>query len=226
MDRDAIRKLPFSRRSYESPGYILREGEPARKHCSFVISGLAFRQKLTAEGARQIVSIHIAGDFLDLQHLFLNYADHSVQALTRLECAEIARDALQDLVLQHPVVGRALWTDALVDASIFREWIANIGRRNARARIAHLLCEFAVRLQAAKLGTPEGFMSPMSQEWISDAVSLTSVHVNRVLMALQAEGLIHRSRRWIEVRDWDGLVEAGDFNPAYLHLDQVHPAAV
>jgi hypothetical protein len=55
---------------------------------------------------------------------------------------------------------------------------------------------------------------------------LTSVHVNRVLKGLQADGLIHRSRRWIEVRDWDGLIEVGDFNPAYLHLDQVHPAAM
>ena len=45
-----------------------------------------------------------------------------------------------------------MWIDTLVDASIFGEWIANVGRRDARTRIAHLLCEFAPRLKVAGLG--------------------------------------------------------------------------
>jgi CRP-like cAMP-binding protein len=224
-DCDAIRKLPFVRRSYEAPGYVLREGEPARKHCSFIISGLAFRQKLTAEGARQIVSIHMAGDFLDLQHLFLNYADHSVQALTRLECAEIQRDALQDLVLQHPAIGRAMWTDALVDASIFREWVLNVGRRDARTRVAHLLCEFALRMEAAGLTQDHGYELPMTQEQIGDAVGLTPVHVNRTLRALAADGLIRRDRRHISFANWEAIRAAADFSALYLHLEQQAPPA-
>src|SRR5882724_4044146 len=67
-DRDAILALPFVSRTYEAPAYLVREGEPPRSHCSFVIEGLAYRQKLTAQGARQIVSLHLQGDFLDLQH--------------------------------------------------------------------------------------------------------------------------------------------------------------
>ncbi len=151
-DRAAILALPYVRRTYERPGYILREGEPARRHCTFVLSGLAFRQKLAATGARQIVSIHMTGDFLDLQHLFLDQADHSVQALSRMDTAEIGRAALQDIVLRRPAVARALWIDTLVEASIFREWILNVGRRDARVRIAHLLCEVWVRMEAARAG--------------------------------------------------------------------------
>ena len=224
-DCDAIRGLPFVRRGYEAPAYVLREGEPARKHCSFIISGLAFRQKLTAEGARQIVSIHMAGDFLDLQHLFLNLADHSVQALTRLECAEIGRDALQDLVLRRPAVGRAFWTDALVDASIFREWVLNVGRRDAKTRVAHLLCEFALRMQAAGLARGQGYELPMTQEQIGDAVGLTPVHVNRTLRALAADGLIKRERRHISFDNWEAIRAAADFSALYLHLDQQAPVA-
>lgn len=224
-DCDAVRGLPFVRRGYEAPAYVLREGEPARKACSFIISGLAFRQKLTAEGARQIVSLHMAGDFLDLQHLFLNYADHSVQALTRIECAEIEREALQQVTLRHPSIGRAMWTDALVDASIFREWVLNVGRRDARTRVAHLLCEFALRMEAAGLTQDHGYELPMTQEQIGDAVGLTPVHVNRTLRALAADGLIRRERRHISFDNWEAIREAADFSALYLHLDQQAPVA-
>ena len=224
-DCDAIHALPLVRRSYEAPAYVLREGEPARKSCSFIISGLSFRQKLTAEGARQIVSIHMAGDFLDLEHLFLNRADHSVQALTRMECAEIEREALQQLALRYPSIGRALWTDALVDASIFREWVLNVGRRDARTRVAHLLCEFAMRMEAAGIAQHHGYELPMTQEQLGDAVGLTPVHVNRTLRALAADGLIRRERRHITFDNWEAIRAAADFSALYLHLDQQTPVA-
>ena len=44
-----------------------------------------------------------------------------------------------------------MWYETLVEGSIFREWVLNIGRRDARTRIAHLLCEFALRLEAPGL---------------------------------------------------------------------------
>lgn len=219
-DCSAIRALNPVRRVYEAPAYILREGEPPRRTCSFVISGLAFRQKLAANGARQIVSIHIAGDFLDLQHLFLHTADHSAQALTLLECAEIDRDALQQIVMERPAIARAMWVDALVEGSIFREWILNIGRRDARTRVAHLLCEFALRMEAAGIAEHHRYDLPMTQEQIGDAVGLTPVHVNRTLRALAADGLIRREKRHISFASWEAIRNVADFSALYLHLDQ------
>ncbi len=220
LDHEAIMALPFVPRTYETPAYILREGEPAKSICSFVTSGLAFRQRITVTGARQIVSIHMAGDFLDLQHLFLKRADHSIQALTRLETAEVERDALQELVLKRPNVGRAMWVDALVDASIFREWIVNVGRRDAKARIAHLFCEFALRMKSAGMAQDDHFELPMTQEQLGDATGLTSVHVNRMLKSLADEGLIQRNNRHITFQDWRKISAVGDFSALYLHLDQ------
>jgi CRP-like cAMP-binding protein len=225
-DCAAILALPYILRAYEAPAYILREGEPPKRHCSFVVSGLAFRQKLTADGARQIVSIHMTGDFLDLQHLFLNRADHSVQALTRIECAEIEREALQEVVLRHPAIGRAMWVDALVDASIFREWVLNVGRRDARARVAHLLCEVALRMEAAGIAEHHRYELPMTQEQLGDAVGLTPVHVNRTLKVLTEEGLIHRDKRYIRFENWEKIRAAADFSALYLHLDQTLPSVV
>ena len=225
-DRAAILALPVTVRDYDAPAYIVREGDRPRRTCSFVVSGLGFRQKLTATGGRQIVSIHMAGDFLDLQHLFLNRADHSVQALTRLQTGEVDRDALQELTLERPQVGRAMWIDALVDASIFREWIVNVGRRDARTRIAHLLCEISLRLRLAGVADRDSYELPLTQEQLGDAVGLTSVHVNRTLKTLVNEGLIERDKRHIRFANWAKISSAGDFSALYLHLDQATPMEI
>lgn len=63
----------------------------------------------------------------------------------------------------------------------------------------------------------------MTQEQLGDAVGLTSVHVNRTLKSLEADGLIERDRRHIRFKDWQRIAEEGDFSALYLHLDQVKP---
>lgn len=219
-DRAAIRTLRYTRRIVQPQSYIVREGDTGLRACSFIVSGLAFRQKLTASGRRQIVSIRIPGDFLDLQHLFLAMADHNVQALTVLDLIDLNRNDLQALVLNRPAIARALWLDTLIEASIFREWVLNVGRRDGRGRIAHLLCEFAVRMQDAGVDQTKGYYLPITQEQLGDAVGITSVHVNRMIKQLVTEGLIAFDRRNIKILDWDGLRGAGDFSSLYLHLDR------
>jgi CRP-like cAMP-binding protein len=222
-DRAAILDLPHVFRRFHPSTYLFREGDRPQAHCAFIYSGFAYRQKITAQGARQILSIHMRGDFLDLQNLFLNISDHSVQALTEVEVIGIERGALRELALTRPAVGKAMWVDALVDASIYREWIVNVGRRDARARIAHILCELALRSKAAGLGTEDGFELPMSQEQLGDAVGLTSVHVNRTLKSLLADGVIQRDKRFIGFSSWNDIRAVGEFNALYLHLDQASP---
>jgi CRP-like cAMP-binding protein len=160
------------------------------------------------------------GDVVDLQNSILGTADHSVQMLTKGELAVIPRDHVRRLALEHPRVGMAMWQDTLVDASIFREWVANVGRRNALSRIAHLLCEFSIRLEIAGLGEHTNYELPMTQEDLADAVGLTSVHVNRTLKALEQEALIARSHRTFRIEDWHRLADVGDFDPTYLHLSR------
>ena len=216
-DRTAIRALPYTHRQIEPSTYLVREGTQ-RTRCAFLLSGFCYRQKLTSDGARQIVSVEIPGDFIDLQHIFLDETDHNVQALTRSNVAEIDAAALRTLALTRPAIGAALWTEMLISASIFREWIVNVGRRDAHSRVGHLLCELAVRLDLATGAKDRLYDLPMTQEQVGDAVGLTPVHVNRVLRALTQRGLISRDRRQIAILNWDALRDASDFNPRYLHL--------
>jgi CRP-like cAMP-binding protein len=224
-DRAAVLALPCRMRSIEAGSYLTREGdEPAT--CAVLVSGLAYRQKITGDGHRQIVAIHIPGEALDLQHLFLDVADHNVQMLTHGEVAVVSRHHVHELVRARPAVANAVVTSILVEASIFREWVLNIGRRDARTRLAHLLCEFAVRMRAQRLADGAGYELQITQEQLADAVGLTPVHVNRTLKALQAEGLISRNKRTISFPSWERMREVADFNQRYLHLEPQQAADV
>lgn len=217
-DRAAIMALPFTLRTLERSQFIVRERELATHSC-VMLSGYSIRSKLVATGNRQIVAIHMKGECVDLQNSLLKVADHSVQMLTPAKVALIPREEVIRLTLERPRVGHAMWIDTLVDGSIFREWIANIGRRDAHTRVAHLLCEFSLRLKSAGLGDETGYELPMTQEQLADATGLTAVHVNRTLKALERNGLIERaSARAIHIAQWRKLAEAGGFDSNYLHM--------
>jgi CRP-like cAMP-binding protein len=217
VDKQAIADLPSRIMTTPAGTHLVREGDRITD-CCVVLSGYAFRYKVAANGNRQIVSFHMTGDVLDLQHMLLPRADHGVQTLTEATIAWVPVASLATVIEEHPAIGRALWRDTLIDASVFREWVLNVGQRDAKARIAHMLCEFAVRRDAAGLGTPERFELPMSQEHIADATGLTPVHVNRMLMALAKEGIIERDKRDVKITDWDRMRRVADFDANYLHM--------
>jgi CRP-like cAMP-binding protein len=215
-DKRATAALPWQRRAYGRDSYLAREGEPTTV-CTLLITGLAFRQKLLSDGARQIISFQIPGEFLDLQNTLLDTADHNVQCLTRCTVAAVPRDALLGLMNDRPNLRRAIWMDSLVDAAVFREWVVNLGRRDAREKIAHLLCELAARMRASNGSRENVFDFPITQEQIADATGQTAVHTNRTLQGLRKDGLISLTMSKLTILDWDALAEIGDFNERYLH---------
>ncbi|MGH6614819.1 Crp/Fnr family transcriptional regulator [Sphingomonas sp.] len=216
----ALRALSLVTRTYEPSQYLLREGDRP-KHCSFLRSGFVYRHKIVGNGGRQIVAIHLEGDFVDVQNILLTESDHNIQALTMTKVLCISREDLVAVSLAHPSLARALWRESLLEASIMREWVANVGRRDARSRTAHMLCELAIRQEAAGIGPREAFDLPMTQEQLGDALGLTAVHINRTLKSLEAAALIARSKRSVTVTDWHGLQRVADFTSGYLHLPDV-----
>lgn len=217
-DRRSILALPHSVKTVERNLFIVRERERAT-HACLMLSGYSVRSKLVRNGERQILAIHMKGDMVDLQNSLLEIADHSVQTLTASRIACIPREEIVRLATDRPMVGRALWIETLVEGSIAREWVANVGRRDARTRMAHLLCEFFLRLRHAGLADDGSCELPMTQEQLADATGLTAVHVNRTIKSLEADGLIERPNpRNVRIGDWNTLAEAGDFDSNYLHL--------
>ncbi len=216
-DVRAVEDLPVRVEKHSANFLLVREGSRP-DFCCILLRGYACRQKTTSSGERQIVSFHIPGDILDVQHLELAQADHNVQTITASTVAWIRKVDLQKVLDQRPAIRKAIWRGALVDASIFREWVLNVGRRDGVARVAHMLCELVARLEAARLGSAVRLELPMTQEQIADATGMTPIHVNRMLQELSARGVIVRDRRDVRIVDWAGLRKLADFDPAYLHL--------
>lgn len=215
-DANALAALPWLRRTYSRDAYLIREGEPTTV-CTLLLSGFVFRQKLVSDGARQIISIHIPGEFVDIQNGVLDVADHNVQSLGPSTVASVPKNAMLDLLGANPAIGRAVWIDMLIDSSIFREWVVNVGRRDARTRIAHLLCEAVSRLRNGRIDCGPVYDFPLTQEQVADCTGMTPVHTNRTLQSLRKDGLITLSANKLSVLDWERLAQVGDFDERYLH---------
>lgn len=215
-DTAQLRALPYQTEQVSRFQELVREGDTPDR-CCLLVRGYAARYKDTASGSRQIVSFHIPGDLLDIQHLLLSRADHSIGTVTPAKVAWIPKSDLLHLAWARPRIGKALWRDSLIDASIFREWVLNIGRRSAKSRIAHMLCEFVARCERVGLGSRHNFELPMTQQQIADATGLTPVHVNRTLKSLDQDGAIVRDRNRFNIVDWDRLCSIADFDARYLH---------
>ena len=223
-DQEALERLPYQFRTYERGSYILRDGDPRRSYCSVVSTGLAYRHKITLNGLRQIIGLVLAGEPLDFQQLLLNRYDHSIQAATNVEVIELDRDNLAKIIFDRAEVGKAIWTDALITASISNEWIVNVGRRNAKSRVAHFFCEFFARSNGMKLKAGARFMLPMTQEQIGDVTGLTSVHVNRMIRTSINDSVIEYERPFITVINHERLCHIAGFDPLYLHDAQLVPS--
>lgn len=216
-DKSALLQLPLRVKDIPEDQDIVREGDRPSE-CCLILDGFVSRYKMMASGKRQILSFHTPGDMPDLQSLHIHVMDHSLGTLVPTRVAFIPHREMLELCRRYPSVAAAFWRDALIDAAIFREWIANIGRRNAYQRLAHIFCELEMRLAAVGLSKDHSYDLPLTQEEIGDAQGLTTVHVNRTLKQLRENGLITFERSKITIRNWEGLQAAGEFSPAYLHL--------
>ncbi|GEO15027.1 Crp/Fnr family transcriptional regulator [Microvirga aerophila] len=203
---------------------VVREGDRPSRSC-LLLSGFACVYKVTGDGKRQIVGFSIPGDIPDLQSLHLKVLDNSVSTLTPCQVGFITHDALRDICERYPRITVAFWRETLVDAAIFREWVTNVGRRDAYSRIAHVLCEMLVRLKAIGLAEDHACDLPITQVEFADAVGVSTVHVNRVLQDMRADGLIETKGTQVSVPDRERLKHVGDFDPSYLHLEQDQAAA-
>jgi len=223
-ERAALESLPLQVMSLRADQDIVREGDRPSRSCA-LLEGFACTYKSTAEGKRQITAFYIPGDLPDLQSLHLEVLDTSLGTLTPSKVGFIQHEVLQELCDRYPRIAKALWRETLIDASIFREWTVNVGRRDAYARIAHILCELMARMRAVGLARDHTVQIPITQHEFADASGLSNVHVNRVMQALRSDGLIVLKGETLQVPDWEGLKEAGDFDPTYLHLSPKAEAA-
>jgi CRP-like cAMP-binding protein len=189
------------------------------------LNGAAYLPAALASHKRQIFAFHTPGDIPDVLSLQLKTLDHSLGTITPCTVGFIQHEHLRELFQQQPRLTDVFWRETLIDAAIFREWMLGIGRRDAKTRVAHLLCEMFTRLKAVGLEKNNTVPLSLTQNQVGDALGLSTVHVNRTLQALRGDSLLVWEGRALTVLDWGRLAEAGEFDKGYLHLDRKNRAA-
>lgn len=194
---------------------IVRAGQKVESAC-LVATGLVGRAEQFADGTRRTAAYYVAGDMCDLHSVAISVAGWYIAALTDCEICKVPHKYLLTLFERFPDLSIAFWRDTIADASVSAKWVTLLSGAPARQRLAHLLCEYGVRVQAAGMGTLNSFPFPLTQAQIAEIIGTTSVHVSRVMKQLSLDGILHQRRGAIEVEDLASLERVAEFDRQYL----------
>ncbi|MDH7974681.1 Crp/Fnr family transcriptional regulator [Sphingomonas sp. AR_OL41] len=217
-ERDALEAAFVRTQDFTAKQIVVREQVPLTQ-CTLLLDGFVERYKDLPDGRRQILAIHVPGDFVDLHSYPLKKLEHSVAALTAIRVAFVPHEAVRALTKTSATLTELLWRSTLIDAAINREWIVSVGARGAAVRLAHLFCEMNVRLQRIGLSDGKRFVFPVTQIDLADATGLTAVHANRMLRQLREDGLVEFRGGEVFIPDADALRRFAGFDPGYLFID-------
>ncbi len=214
---EALLKAVVNTRTVEPRSNVLREGDvPTVAHV--LLEGHTYRYRLLRDGRRQITALLIPGDVCDLAAVMQGRANYSVVAVTSCVLGELPANAIADPTTADPDLARALWRRLLRDEAISREWLVNMGCRTALERVAHLICEIRVRLQAVGLTKGDAFKMQLTQAELADLLGLSTVHINRTLKHLRETGLVDFSKSTMSILNVPALEKVADFDPTYLEM--------
>lgn len=217
-ERKAIEASILELRRVEARRIVVRRETPLDVSL-YLVEGVMCRYLDNRKGHRQLLSIQLPGDFVDLHGYPLKALDHDVATLTGAQAAVIPHVELDRVIAARPALARKLWFSTLLDAALHREWIFKLGRLPAQGRVAHFLCETELRLRAVGLSDGAAFDLALTQTDLAEICGLTSIHVNRVLRDLRERGLCTLRGGVVTLHDRAGLARLGEFDPAHLYLD-------
>ncbi|WP_121114353.1 Crp/Fnr family transcriptional regulator [Croceibacterium ferulae] len=220
-ERQALEDAAAPARTVAANTDLLQEGAHA-DDLFIIVEGWACRYVTAKDGGRQLSALLLPGDVGNLDSLLFSRLDYGVRTLTEATVVAVPRDWILALAVQHPGIARTFIWLALLENVILTKWTQSLGRRSAKSRLAHLLCELSMRLDAETDGESR-FTLPMTQEQIADVLGLTAVHVNRVLQELRLEGMVSTKYRRMILPDVVRLRQSCGSDPHYLHMEQ--PAA-
>lgn len=191
--------------------HLYQQGE---KHNNVytLFAGWVMLYKTLSNGGRQVLRYALPGDILNFQSDPEAPMTHSAVTLTNTTLCSFARPNFYSILEENPNVTLQLAQIMAEDVALSHEYLINIGRKNARERMAFLFLELYHRLkvQAPDIGNTMPF--PMTQEDIADTLGLTLVHVNRTLRSLRQEELIQLSHHKLTIMKYKELAIIAGFN--------------
>ncbi|WP_189338377.1 Crp/Fnr family transcriptional regulator [Sphingobium sp. SCG-1] len=216
-ERDLLESAISEVRTFGPRATLVWAGDRVN-HSTLLVEGFMSRYIDDRNGLRQLVAVHVPGDFVDLHAYPLKVLDHDVATMTTVTVAIVPHKKLDAITETRPMLARKLWFATLIDAAIHRGWLFRLGRLDAVGRVAHFLCETNARLVSAGLSDGHRFSLDVTQTDLAEICGLTSIHINRVLRHLREEGLCLFRASLVEILDAERLAARGQFDPAYLYI--------
>jgi CRP-like cAMP-binding protein len=221
-EADAFAGLAVDRRNFHRHDVIRAQGEPS-ENIYFLVEGWVACCVDTANGAQQIVKVHLPGDMLGGASLALEEAAESLVALSPTAVDVIPSKRFGELLVSSPRIAAAMFLAVQQERIWLMDRLTSIGRTSAAQRLAAFLLSLHDRLKKINRGAGRTFDLPLSQSELAKVLGITTVHANRTLHHLGKTGMISRSGRMITLEDLDGLrdfcgVPQRQFNgmPAWL----------
>jgi CRP-like cAMP-binding protein len=210
-----LKEILSHRRHLRPHEDVIRQGETPNA-AYFVLEGFLCRYKLLSGGRRATLAYLLPSDFCGHPE-FHATMDHSVGSITAATVAEVPHQMLQDCLRSEPLLARNLSAAFWTQFAIQRQWLANMGCPSDK-RLAHLLCELRARLAKVHLADERSFLLPLTQHELSEALGISTVHVNRVLQHLKEIGLVRIMDRRVLIADLAALENFAEFDGSYLGL--------
>jgi CRP-like cAMP-binding protein len=193
------------------------ENFPARAGAYLIGEGIAAELNYCRSGTSQITAFYLSGDFPGLHAIFRENPSQHLQAVTPTRALFIPKSEL-DKVALNPNISRAFWINCKRELAISRAWTARICRHNGFQRIAHLICEMAFRQKVNVAGKRFAFPFPFKQRHLAEAIGVSIVHANRVLVKMKEQDAFYYNGKMGVVPDWPYLENICDFDPSYLQM--------
>jgi len=200
-------------------GTVLRAEHSGTREFYIVRRGWLYSSMLLFDGNRQILSMHLPGEFAGEVGLPWDKAPFTITAASDTVVCVIDKGALRGLFERQPRIGALLLTLAQIERVTLADRLASIGRTSATSRVAALIVDVLRRLRAGGEAADGGIALPLTQEEIGDATGLTAVHVNRMMRQLGEDGLIARSNGRLRVIDEARLAGIANHIDRYAGLD-------
>ena len=191
---DQVRAFWRSVERYPS-GTNLGGGLHAGATHAIILSGWACEMCILPDGRRQIFSLFLPGDRVEIRRN-ADLSARSFVALTRLELVNSEHRAITGSTGRAR--GSKVKTDncACADERLFVH-MTRLGQLNAQERVLSLLFELYTRLDAVNLVKDDAYRLPLSQETLADTLGLSIVHLNRTIRQLRASGAIALKARMV-----------------------------
>jgi len=179
---------------------------------SLIISGWACRERVMANGRRQLLAILLPGDLIGgcMNQRALDLVE--IVAISNVRILNVAGllRAVDQQPDEYPGIARGISLLRFCEERRLLDHMVRLGSQPALQRVAGFLLELFQRCRSIGYVSAGSFVMPLTQEMLGSALGLSVVHINRVVRQLKADHLIDLHGGIVKVLNVTGLARVAD----------------